>query len=78
MDQSNGKVIFHVIRLTKCLKPSGPDQPVVDRAYVEDELLCSVKCIYVYLDKGLKPNALLNVSLLIANRTNWHLNKELA
>ena len=49
MDQSNGKVIFHVIRLKKCLKPSGTDQPVVDRAYVEDELLCSVKCIYAYL-----------------------------
>ena len=49
MDQSSDKVIFYVIRLTKCLKPSGPDQPVVDRAYVEDELLCSVKCIYAYL-----------------------------
>ena len=49
MDQSNGKVIFHVIRLKKCLKPSETDQPVVDRAYVEDELLCSVKCIYAYL-----------------------------
>ena len=78
MDQSNGKVIFHVIRLKKCLKPSGTDQPVVDRAYVEDELLCSVKCITHTWHKGLKPNTLLNVSLLIANHTNWHLNKELA
>ena len=49
MDQSNGKVIFHVIRLTKCLKPSGPDQPAVDRAYVKDELLGLVKYIYAYL-----------------------------
>ena len=45
MDQPNGKVIFYVIRLTKCLKPFGPGQPVVDRLYMEDELLCSVKCI---------------------------------
>ena len=49
MDQPNGKVILYVIRLTKRLKPFGPDQPVADRSYMEDELLCSVKCILAYL-----------------------------
>ena len=49
MDQSLDKVIFHIIGLTKCSKPTRPNQPVVYRAYVEEELLCSVKCIYAYL-----------------------------
>ena len=49
MDQSLDKVIFHIIGLTKCSKPTRPNQPVVYRAYVEDELLCPVKCIYAYL-----------------------------
>ena len=47
MDQSLDKVIFHGLR--KCSKPTRPNQPVVYRAYVEVELLCSVKCIYAYL-----------------------------
>ena len=49
MDQSPDKVIFHIIGLTKCSKPTRPNQPIVYRAYVEDELLCPVKCIYAYL-----------------------------
>ena len=49
MDQSLDKVIFHIIRLTKCSKTIRPNQPVVYRAYAEDELLCPVKCIYAYL-----------------------------
>ena len=49
MDQSLGKVIFYIIGLTKCSKPTRPKQPVVYRAYVEDELLCPVKCIYACL-----------------------------
>ena len=49
MDQSLDKVIFHIIGLTKCSKPTRSNQPVVYRAYVEDELLCPVKCIYTYL-----------------------------
>ena len=49
MDQSLDKVIFHIIGLTKCSKPTRPNQPVVYRAYAEDELLCPVKCIYAYL-----------------------------
>ena len=49
MDQSLDKVIFHMIGLTKCSKPTRPNQPIVYRAYVEDELLCPVKCIYAYL-----------------------------
>ena len=48
MDQSQDKVIFHIIRLAKCSKPTRPNQPVVYRAYVEEELLCPVKCIYAY------------------------------
>ena len=51
MDQSMDKVIFHIIGLTKCSKSARPNQPVVYRAYVEDELLCPVKCIYAYLTK---------------------------
>ena len=31
------------------LSPSRPNQSIVYRAYLEDELLCQVKCIYVYL-----------------------------
>ena len=49
MDQSPDKVIFHIIGLTKCSRPTRPIQPTVYRAYVEDELLCPVKCIYAYL-----------------------------
>ena len=49
MDQSPDKVIFHIIGLTKCSKPNRPNQPIAYRAYVEDELLCPVKCIYAYL-----------------------------
>ena len=49
MDQSHDKVIFRIIRLKKCSKPSRPNQPVVNRAYVEDELLYPVKSIYAFL-----------------------------
>ena len=49
MDQSIDKVIFDIIGLTKCSKPTRPNQPIVYRAYAEDELLCSVKYIYAYL-----------------------------
>ena len=49
MDQSRDKVIFHIIGLTKSSKPTRPNQSVVYRAYVEDKLLCPVKCIYAYL-----------------------------
>ena len=49
MDQSLDKVIFHIIGLTKCSKPTRSNQSVVYRAYVEDELLCPVKFIYAYL-----------------------------
>ena len=48
MDQSLDKVIFHIIGLTKCSKPTRPNQSVY-REYVEDEFLCPVKCIYEYL-----------------------------
>ena len=48
MDQSPDKVIFHIIELTKCSKPTVPNQPVFYRAYV---LLSPVKCIYAYLAK---------------------------
>ena len=51
MDQSLDKVIFHITGLTKSSKPTRPNQPVVYRAYVEDELLCPVKCIYAYLSQ---------------------------
>ena len=49
MDQSPDKLIFHIIGLTKCSRPTRPNQPIVYRAYVEDELLCPVKGIYAYL-----------------------------
>ena len=49
MDQSLDKVIFHIIRLTKCSKPTRPNQPIVYRACGEDELLCPVKCFYAHL-----------------------------
>ena len=45
MDQSLDKVIFNIIGLTKCSKQTRPNQLVVYRANVEDELLCPVKCI---------------------------------
>ena len=45
MDQSNGKIIFHIIKLAKCSKQSRPNQPVVCMAYPENDLLCPVKCI---------------------------------
>ena len=54
MDQSPDKVIFHIIGLTKCSKPTRPNQPIVYRAYAEDELLCPVKCIYAYLTQRSK------------------------
>ena len=41
--QSLDKVIFHIIGLIKCSKPTRPSQPVPYRAYVEGELLCLVK-----------------------------------
>lgn len=41
-DHLNDKVIFHMF-LTKCSKPIRPNQPIVYWAYVEDELICSVK-----------------------------------
>ena len=49
MEQSLDKVIFHIIGLPKCSKPTTPNQPAVYRAYVENELLDLVKCIYAYL-----------------------------
>ena len=54
MDQSPDKVIFHIIGLTKCSKPTRPNRPIVYRAYAEDELLCPVKCIYAYLTQRSK------------------------
>ena len=48
MDQSPDKIIFHIIGLTKCSKPTRPNQPIVYRAYAEYELLYPVKCIYAY------------------------------
>ena len=54
MDQSPGKVIFHIIGLTKCSKLTRPKQPIVYRAYAEYELLCPVKCIYAYLTQRSK------------------------
>ena len=42
MDQSPDKVIFHITGPTKCSKPTKPNQLVVYRVYVEDELLCPV------------------------------------
>ena len=49
MDQSLDKVIFHISGIIKCSKPTRPNQPVVYKADVEDELLCPVKFIYAYL-----------------------------
>ena len=49
MHQSLDKVIFNIIGLTKCSKPTRSSQPVAYRAYVEGELLCPVKWIYAYL-----------------------------
>ena len=49
MDRSLDKVIFHIIGITKCSKPTKPNQPVVYRAYVEDKLLCPVKFILCIL-----------------------------
>ena len=54
MDQSPEKIIFHITGLTKCSKPTRPNQPIVYRAYEEDELLCLVKCIYAYLTQRSK------------------------
>ena len=51
MDQSLDNVVLHIIGLTKCSKPTRPNQPVVYRAYVEDKLPCPVKCIYAYLEQ---------------------------
>ena len=49
MNQSHYKVTFHFNGLTKCSKPSRPNQVVVYRAYLEDELICTAKYIYAYL-----------------------------
>ena len=56
MDQSPDKVIFHIIGLTKCSKPTRPNQPIIYRAYAEDELLCPVKCmcLCIYLTERSK------------------------
>ena len=51
IDLSYDKVIFDIIGLTKCFKPSRRNKPVVYRAYLEDELLCTVKLIDAYLAK---------------------------
>ena len=45
IDQSNGKVIFHIIKLVKCSKQSRPNQPVVYMEYPENDLLCLAKCM---------------------------------
>ena len=49
MNQSLDRVILYIIRLTKCSKPARQNQPVVYRAFVEDQLFCPVECIYAYL-----------------------------
>ena len=49
MDQSLDNVTFNIIVLTKCSKPTKLKQRVVYIIYVEDELLCPIKCIYAYL-----------------------------
>ena len=49
MDQSHDKVIFYIVGLTKCSKLCRQNQPVVHRAYVEDKLLCPIKCTHAYL-----------------------------
>ena len=54
MDQSPDKLIFHIIRLTKCSKPTRSNQPIVYRAYAEDKLHCPVNCIYAYLTQSSK------------------------
>ena len=51
MGQSLDQVIFQIIGLIICSKPYRPYQPVVYRAYVEEEILCPVKCIYAYLTR---------------------------
>ena len=56
MDQSLDKVIFHIIGITKCSKPTRPNHPFVNRAYVEDELLCPVRCIYEFFITFGKPD----------------------
>ena len=38
MDRSPDKVIFYIIGLRKCSKPTRPNQPIVYRAYMEEEL----------------------------------------
>ena len=49
IDQFHDKIIFYIIELTKCSKPFRPNQPDFYRAYLEDQLLCPVKCLYPYL-----------------------------
>ena len=50
MDQSPDKDhSFISFVLTKCSKPTRPNQPIVYRACAEDKLLFSVKCIYAYV-----------------------------
>ena len=49
MEQCLDNVTFNIIGLTKCSKPTKSKQQVVYIAYVEDELLCPIKCIYAYL-----------------------------
>ena len=49
MDQSNGKVVFDIIGVTKFFKLSENILPVVYREYIEEELYYLVKCIYAYL-----------------------------
>ena len=42
-------IYLYYFGLTECSLPTRPNQPVAYRAYAKDELLCPVKCIYVYL-----------------------------
>ena len=54
IDQSLDMVIFYIIGLTKCSKPTRPNQPIVYRVYVEDEFFVQLNVFMHTWHKGLK------------------------
>ena len=55
ISDTGGKVICHIIDLTKCFKPSRPNKPIVFGAYTEYKFLCPVTYIkkYLHISAGL-------------------------
>ena len=71
MDYSNDKVIFYIMEPIKCPKSTRSNQPIFSREYVEDEPLCTVKFVYLYLTHK-SANITQNVSKIFISYDKQH------